>query len=72
MKKIVKTSENMYLVNGTYLTDNFTKALAKANENTLIPCFNLEGIELSFWDKLKYFFNAVLDCFEVVDPDNYI
>lgn len=72
MKKIKKISENMYLVNGTHLTNDFNNAIGKANENTLIPCFNVEGIELSFWDRVKYFFNAVLDCFEAVDPDNYI
>lgn len=72
MKKIKKISEKMYLVDGTYIANSFNEAVLKANENMLIPCFDLEGIELSLWEKVKHFFNTLLDCFEAVDPDNYI
>lgn len=72
MKKILKISENTYLVDGTYLTKSYSHAVLKANENTVILNFNLENVELTFWDKVKYFFNSVLDSLEVIDPDSYI
>lgn len=72
MKKIIKISENTYLVDGTYLTKSYSHAVLKANENTVMPSFHLENIELSLWEKVKYFFNSVLDSLEVIDPDSYI
>ena len=58
MLEIRKIGENLWLVNGEYLTNDYSKAVVViAYKNKKIKGFEVDCMEISFWKKLKHKLN---------------
>ena len=57
MLEIKKYGENIYIVNGKHLTHDFSQAVALAYKNKKIKNFEVDYMEISFWENLKNIIN---------------